>query len=152
FLDMKKLSFSWLGAAFVLASACGGSVEPILGPTSPDPTGAPGAPGGPSSESPPPADTTQPAPTKLPKVPIGPYTAVVATTAVSILYPMPTQEASKNFVRPTEIGDHGPLLAESSFAVFSPGATNKVLDRVHGDSGYANLALISIRLDPCSAR
>lgn len=86
-----------------------------------------------------------------PKAPMAPFTAVVETTDVSILYPMPAEGASNAFVRPVDAGDHGVLFPAAAFASI---VKNDRLDQTLSapTTGYADLALIGVRLDPCSAR
>lgn len=130
-----------LGLGISIA-ACGGVVvEPIGGGgTTTQPPGTPTSP-----------DGTSTPPVPAPKAPIGPYTGLVGTTDVSILYPLPLKGESADFVRPTEIGTHGALLDE---AAFTDTLKRTMLDSADSvpPSGYAQLALISLRLDPCSAR
>jgi hypothetical protein len=140
---------SWaLVSSLVLAlggAACGGSVA-----ASPAADGNPGeGPRDPSTT--PPSSPAEPVRPPVPKQPVGPYTGPVGTTDVSILYPMPLLGASTDFVRPTEIGNHGALLPESAVAAVLGGMP---LERTTGvpASGYGALGLVSMRLDPCSAR
>lgn len=134
---MKTLP-SLLLALSVAACGAGVVVEPIGG-------GPPADPAAPVVTPP-----VTPA-TPIPKAPIGPYTGLVGTTDVSILYPLPAKGESTDFVRPSEPATHGALLTEASFATVVPAGR---LDRVGvaNASGYAQLALVSLRLDPCSAR
>ncbi len=123
------------------AAACG-VTEPGSGPATNPPAEGPGvdAPAGPGTKKP-----------VIPPQPVGPYTGVVGTTDVSILYPLPLAGASKEFVRPTEAGNHGALLPRAVFDAAFPGGS---VDRVDSDppSGYPQLGVVSLRLDPCSAR
>ena len=140
---MKTLSL--VAALFLAAAAaCGGTVvvEPI-------------GPGGSSGELPPSGSSgtsgNNPDPTApTPKAPIGPYTGLVGTTDVSILYPMPLNGASKDFIPAGFMGDHGILLPRETFTTVA----GTSLDRTHSipPSGFDQLVLISLRLDPCSAR
>ena len=86
----------------IAAGACGGAAHAPSGDTSP-----------PSLE--PAADTT-PSPatpaTPAPKYPVGPYTGAVATTDVSILYPLPTSAHANDLVRASSTGSHGALLPQ----------------------------------------
>lgn len=145
---MKTLSLVWpfsrtaALAVGITIAACGGVVvEPIGGgETVTQPPGTPAKPG----------DTTTP-PVPAPKAPIGPYTGLVGTTDVSILYPLPLKGESADFVKPTEVGTHGVLLDE---AAVTDTLKRSMLDSADSvpPSGYAQLALVSLRLDPCSAR
>jgi hypothetical protein len=139
---MKALSFVAILALAI--SACGGSttVDPIFRPD--------GQPAGNGTDQPKPNDppgTKDPAPV----APIGPYTGVVGTTDVSILYPMPVKGQSTDFVRATESGPQGVLFPKTAFDAVVKGAS---LDRTTLDpkTGYPELALVSVRLDHCSAR
>ena len=146
-----RTSTSWaLLSGLLLAAAgaaCGGSTasEPggyeTPGGGTTTPGGGSTAPGGPGTPGEP----------LKPSLPVGPYSGLVGTTDVSILYPLPIAGASKDFVRPAEEGNHGPLLPRSAFDVVLPGGR---VERVHSDppSGYAELGLVSLRLDPCSSR
>ncbi|MBS2013709.1 MAG: hypothetical protein JST00_12520 [Deltaproteobacteria bacterium] len=142
---MKTLSLV-AGLSLVVAAACGGTVvvEPIGGgnTSSGNPASSTSSSGGSSSGSTPTTPT--------PKAPIGPYTGLVGTSDVSILYPMPLAGQAADFVRASDVGDHGPLFANASFTA----TAGTSLDRTTSDppSGYAQLALISMRLDPCSTR
>jgi hypothetical protein len=144
-----RFSASWaLVSSLVLAlggAACGGSVA-----ASPaDDVDQGDAPRDPASAGP--SSPVEPARPPVPKQPVGPYTGPVGTTDVSILYPLPRLGDSADFVRPTEIGNHGALLPESAFAAVLGG---RPLDQTGGvpASGYGALGLVSMRLDPCSAR
>lgn len=123
----------------IAAGACGGVAHAPSGDTSP-----------PSLD--PAADTT-PSPatpaTPAPKYPVGPYTGAVATTDVSILYPLPTSAHAIDLVRASSAGSHGALLPQS---VVSTVLDGRVLERTGHASGYETLGLVSIRLDPCSTR
>lgn len=122
------------------AAACGAGV--VVEPIGSEPAPVPSAP-----VVTPPVNPTTP----TPKAPIGPYSGVVGTTDVSILYPLPAKGESTSFLRPSERGTYGAMLEASSFATVVPGG---VLDRAPTGmpSGFASLALVSLRLDPCSAR
>ncbi len=95
----------------------------------------------------------------IPPVPVGPYTGIVGTTDVSILYPLPIAGASTAFVRPAERGNHGDLFPRSMFERVMQD-NNGRLDSFPSPltaawdtpSGYDQLALVSVRLDPCAAR
>jgi hypothetical protein len=93
--------------------------------------------------------TAQPK-TPAPKPVVGPYTGSVGTTDVSILYPMPNVGESVAFLSPTMVGDHGQLLSAADFKTVA----GTHLDSTMSDppSGYANLRLVSLRLDPCAPR
>lgn len=88
----------------------------------------------------------------IPPQPKGPYTGRVGTTDVSILYPLPAAGEIATFVRPNEVGNHGPLFAAEDFATVL--SRHSGLERTSSTpaSGYANLGLVGVRLDPCSAR
>lgn len=140
------MSFRLASAALLsllAAAACGGIAPsssnepspPATGPSAGEPP-ALGAPG--SSENPP-----------APKYPIGPYTGAVATTDVSILYPLPTNARASEAVRASASGSHGALLPQWLVALVHPGES---LDPHGASTGYGALGLVSIRLDPCSAR
>lgn len=133
---MKTFS---LAAALILAAAaaCGGVVvNPIASDSSPT---------SPGSETDGSASNTP-----MPKAPTAPYEPTVGTTDVSILYPMPLAGESKAFVRASAAGEYGPLLERETFTTVA--GTNLDVVRSDPPSGYDNLALISFRLDPCSAR
>lgn len=112
--------------AAVLASACGSSTESRE----------------PLEPLEPPAARTTPAAATEP---------LVQTSDVSILYPLPLAGASMSFVRPTEAGAHGELLPRASFDTLVP---TKKLDGPFFEqpSDFDHLALVSLRLDHCSAR
>ncbi len=59
-----------------------------------------------------------------PKYPIGPYTGAVATTDVSILYPLLTNAHATDLVRASASGSHGALLPQSVVDTVHPGVTN----------------------------
>lgn len=140
---MKKLPFVSLLAALV-AAACGGSigVDPITGGPGAGPGNTNGAPDGNQTN-------TEPAP--HPVAPTTPYTGDVGTNDVSILYPMPAAAESKDFLRPTTSGAHGELLPKMAFEKVVPNDRLEQTDTTH-PSGIGELALISVRLDHCSAR
>ena len=125
--------------------ACGGTtaLDPIVGPAA---SGEPGATPVPGTPGTPPPGTTEPLP------PTGPYTGLVGTTDVSILYPLPSSGGFADFVRPSEAGAHGALFP-SAFADLALGVGGS-LERVFSDppSKYGDMRLVSVRLDPCSAR
>ena len=141
--SLSKLTPAGLGLAMIaaVAAACGGTVavDPIEGngttkPVTPTDTPDDGAPG-----------------TPVPKAPVGPYTGLVHTTDVSILYPLPTSGGSASMLAPTAADAFGPLLPSSAYdAVMG----TQGLDRTSSapPSGYAQLGVVSLRLDPCSAR
>lgn len=136
-------------SAVLLAAACGGTVnvDPIGNapgepdPAKTDPGGNTTTPGGPGNTTPP----VKPQPT-------GPYDGLVATTDVSILYPMPSATASRDFVKPTETGNHGVLFPESAFTAVFGNRRGLELTSNEFPSDYSTFALVSIRLDPCAAR
>lgn len=137
---MKTTTSLFLAAIVGLAAACGGgvAVEPI-GKPDPAVTPTPSGSGTPQS----------PGPTSTP-YPTAPYVGAVATTDVSILYPLPGPGASRDFVRPSDGGAHGALLPKSIFDAVIPGGR---LDRTRSAGlGYADLAVLGVRLDPCSMR
>lgn len=154
-LRRPRLRASWaflcsvlLAAAAVPAGvACGGRAAE---------EGSSGAPPGatPPGATPPPATSSEPsAPAKpvVPPQPVGPYTGLVGTTDVSILYPLPLAGGAADFLRPTELGNHGVLLPEAAVAAVLGGRPLEQTRSVPA-SGYADLRLVSMRLDPCSAR
>lgn len=120
-----------IASVLVAVAACGGSVavDPIGGAqrTEPDP----------GAQEP---DAAAAGPVL--------YTGLVGTTDVSILYPLPAVGASTNFVQPSEAGAHGVLLPAGFVdAVVGP------VGRLDGEiATYAELRLVSVRLDSCSAR
>jgi|GEM_PF-844414 len=129
-------------AVLAAATACGGvtAVDPIGAPQTTS-TPAPGdtaAPGAPRSTD------TIPAPAT------GPYTGLVGTTDVSILYPLP-EHGTAGMIAPSEIGNYGALLPEAMVDTVTGGGP---LDRTGNvpNLGYAELRLVGLRLDPCSAR
>ena len=132
-----------LSALALAAGACGGIAPSSSGAPSPaasdSPPGTLPAPGDPSSSASPPP----------PKYPIGPYTGLVATTDVSILYPLPLKARAADLVRASAAGAHGALLPQSVVETVHPGGA---LDGVSGVSGYGSIGFVSLRLDPCSAR
>jgi hypothetical protein len=145
------IRFTSTGALFsivviaIAAGACGGIATSSAGDPSstragdPSPTAAPPASGDPGAAR----------PAKAP-LPVGPYTGKVSTTDVSILYPLPVGAESRAFVRPVASGAHGSLLPRSSLATVLDGRS---LDNGSAGAGdYDALGLVSIRLDPCSAR
>ncbi|MBL8608168.1 MAG: hypothetical protein JNL38_12660 [Myxococcales bacterium] len=137
---MKTTTSLFLAAIVGLAAACGGgvAVDPI-GKPEPGPTPTPTASG----------TTPNPGPTATP-YPTAPYVGAVATTDVSILYPLPGPGASRAFVRPSDAGAHGVLLPKATFDAVLPGGR---LDRVRSvASGYGDVAVLGVRLDPCSMR
>lgn len=90
--------------------------------------------------------------TPIPPQPKGPYAGLVGTTDVSILYPLPGAGETATFVRPSEVGNHGPLFAAADFATVLSGHSGLERTSSSPASGYANLGLVGVRLDPCSAR
>lgn len=134
---MKTLpSFALLAALAV--AACGGSigVDPITRAGDAPPTGSEKK----SEEAP------------EPVAPITPYTGDVGTNDVSILYPMPAAGESTSFVRPTDNGTHGELLPKAMFDAVLPGRGALETTNSAHPSGYPELAVVSLRLDHCSAR
>jgi hypothetical protein len=70
----------------------------------------------------------------------------VATTDVSILYPLVSDGGSTDYVAPGETGTFGALLPMDFFvAVGGPGLDD-------GAATYSNLRIVGVRLDPCSKR
>lgn len=138
-ITSAALALSLLGA---FAAACGGtiSVDPIEGQPKTDPSGGAAGPG------------TTPV-TPAPKAPIGPYSGLVHTTDVSILYPLPASGGSAALPKPLDEDAFGPLLPSAAYDAVTGGGT-RGLDRTTTDppSGYAQLGVVSLRLDPCSAR
>ncbi len=124
------------------AGACGG-----ISPSSPGTTN-------PAESDPPTTAIVVPpepsTPTPAPKYPIGPYTGAVATTDVSILYPLAASASSTAIVRPVASGPHGALLPRATFDTVLAG--NNRLDGTARVTGFDALGLISVRLDPCSRR
>ena len=140
--SLSNLQRARLGLALVAAvaaAACGGTVAV-------DPIGASGSP----ADEKTPSDTGG-AVTPTPKAPVGPYTGLVHTTDVSILYPLPTSGGSGSMLAPTAEDAFGPLLPSSAFDTVM-GA--RALDRTTTTppSGYPQLGVVSLRIDPCSAR
>jgi hypothetical protein len=134
---------STLGLALT-AGACGGIAPSSPGDATPSATG-PSADPGPTL-----GGTDTPAGPPVPKYPIGPYTGMVATTDVSILYPLPLTAHATDLVRASAAGSHGALLPASVVSTVHPGGG---LDGNSGTAtGYGALGLVSLRLDPCSAR
>lgn len=135
-----RASFA-LAVALALA-ACGGKTE--------DTSASPGAGSSPSASSspfpgapPPPGAVT---PTD-PPLPTSPFTARVATTDVSILYPLP-ERGTAGLLRASDGTGLGPLLPREAFStVFGRGS----LDFEH-PSTYEALHLVGVRLDPCGHR
>lgn len=127
----------------IAAGACGG-----IAPSSPRETSPP--------EGDPPVTAIVVAPdpgapsTPAPKYPIGPYTGAVATTDVSILYPLAASAGSAAIVRPVASGAHGELLSRATFETVLGG--NNRLDGTARVTGFDALGLVSVRLDPCSRR
>jgi hypothetical protein len=77
---------------------------------------------------------------------IKPYAGAVATTDVSILYPMPGAGASLDFIRPEEVSPHGILFSSALYAK----ATGSQPLNGHPPIGYTDLRLVGLRLDPCA--
>ncbi|NOU28805.1 MAG: hypothetical protein HOO96_12940 [Polyangiaceae bacterium] len=76
----------------------------------------------------------------------------MGTTDVSILYPLPGAGEIATFVRPSEVGNHGALFAATDFVTVLSGHSGLERTSSSPASGYANLGLVGVRLDPCSAR
>jgi hypothetical protein len=137
----------------VVSAACGiTSVDPIGGPS---PTGSGPNPGTteakPATTLNPPQDPTPPT-AKRPtaKQPVGPYTGAVETTDVSILYPL-SSGTRTDYVGPGESGDYGVLFPRSVFERANNGLPLDTVERVP-PSGWTELAVVGVRLDPCSRR
>jgi hypothetical protein len=129
----------------VAAAACGGiATSPEGDPSSTGPGGAARGPTPPAS-----GDPGAAAPTKAPR-PVGPHTGTVATTDVSILYPLPAGAASRDFVRASASGAHGSLLPRTALDAVLSGRS--LDNRNPASMSYDALGLVSVRLDPCSAR
>lgn len=129
----------------LVAGACGGTtaVDPIVRPAS---SGEPAAPPDPGA---------LPGPTpgaKEPSLATGPYTGLVGTTDVSILYPLPISGGFASFVQPSEAGAHGPLLPAAFVDVVLGPEGGLERTTAEHPSKYADLRIVSVRLDPCSAR
>lgn len=68
------------------------------------------------------------------------YDPVVASADVSILYPISAPTDRDQLIAPTEVGRHGRLLPADIVGLDSDGG------------GYDDMRVVSLRLDPCSAR
>jgi hypothetical protein len=137
-LGMKTLSSFVLFAALA-AAACGGSigVHPITRP-------------GDAPPADPEKKESEAAPD--PVAPIAPYTGNVGTNDVSILYPLPaTGESKEHLLRPMDNGLHGALLSKATFIAAVPSDRLERTSTLY-PSGHADLALVGLRLDHCSAR
>jgi hypothetical protein len=75
---------------------------------------------------------------------LGPFEPVVAAADVSILYPL-SPTTRDGLIAAAEVGAYGPLLPEDLVA-----GHPYPLD-IDGDT-YADMRLVAVRLDPCSAR
>lgn len=132
-----------ISGSFGLA-ACGGTTAGGSEPDSDAGAQVPALPAVPTA-TPPANPTTEPS---GPPLPMAPYSPRVDTTDVSILYPLPAAGAAGSFLRASEGGSLGPLLPRAAF--------EKVLGRRSLDfemaAGYDDLALVGLRLDPCSSR
>ena len=124
----------------LLAGACGGAtnVDAIGRPASAE-VPAPGA------AQPAPANVIDPPPAT------GPYDGAVATTDVSLLYPVHVASTLADFVRPTALGNFGALLPRGAFDAVTGGRALASVTHPTA-SGYDHLGLVSIRIDHCSAR
>lgn len=129
-------------------AACGGAAE---GPGSGSPPTL-GTPVEPPSTLPGSSTGSPPSKPPIPPQPTGPYSGLVGTTDVSILYPLPTGSESTSFVRPSAVGNHGALFPESFFGVALGSGGRLEQTPSAFPSGYSELALIGVRLDPCGAR
>jgi hypothetical protein len=140
---MKKPSFVSLLAILALA-ACGGSigVDPITGGPGSTDTNAAGTPT---------ANQTNEEAAPEPVAPISPYTGDVSTNDVSILFPLPAESEPHSVIVATESGKHGELLPKAFFDTVVPGGALDRTSSLHS-SGYDDLAMMSLRLDHCSAR
>ncbi len=138
-----------LTSALLLAIACGGATTSESGSSSggaaPGPSGTPTA-----------APTTTPTPTPVrpavePQPPIGAFTPAVSTNDVSILYPLPEAGSAADYVPASETTNYGELLPRAALDAVLTARRLEQTDGVH-PSGYDALRLVSLRLDPCSAR
>lgn len=136
--------------ALASAAACGGAAEDVSTGGSPPTLGTPAGP--PSTSPTAPGTTTPPGKPPIPAQPTGPYSGLVGTTDVSILYPLPTGAESTSFVRPSAVGNHGALFPESMFATALGPSGHLERTTSEHPSGYSALAVIGVRLDPCGAR
>jgi len=131
-------------------AACGGiatvsASDSDGGTAAPGPIAPPGTPSPPSSPSPPSP------PTQTADEPVGPSSEAIATTDVSILYPLPATATIDDFVKPTSAGAQGVLFSKATFDALAGGVT-RLEPSAAQPSGYDSLRLISLRLDPCSVR
>lgn len=78
---------------------------------------------------------------------------LVATTDVSVLYPLPATGGLTGFLAPDASGAQGTLLPAEMMALVLGGASGMIeRTRAVPASGYADLRLVGFRVDPCSAR
>lgn len=77
----------------------------------------------------------------------GPFDRDVDTTDVSILYPLPPTTRVDDLIAAGDVGAFGTLVPEQL-----PGLPLPVPSDSDASSTYADLRLVSLRLDPCSAR
>lgn len=140
-----------LTSALFLVVACGGATSSEPGSSSGSAKPAPST----TPTTTPTTAPTTPAPVRPvvePQPPIGSFTPVVSTNDVSILYPLPEAGTAADYVPASETTNHGELLPRAALDVVlgSSGRLEKT-DGLH-PSGYDALRLVSLRLDPCSAR
>ncbi|HVH42819.1 MAG TPA: hypothetical protein VM925_10770, partial [Labilithrix sp.] len=140
---------STFGMVAVSGVACGATtVDPIRGPEGDNGAEQPGDPQLPGAshaaegtQTPGDARGDKDGTKRIPDQPVGPYTAEVGTTDVSILYPMPSTGASVDFLRPTEIGNHGELLPKAFVTAVQPGQLD---EEGLGGATYEQFALVSV--------
>ncbi|MBK8212931.1 MAG: hypothetical protein IPK71_04210 [Myxococcales bacterium] len=130
-----------LAVALTLA-ACGGKTEDLSGTAAPG--SSPSASSTPFPGAPPPPGAITPTD---PPLPTSPFTARVATTDVSILYPLP-ERGTAGLLRASDGTGLGPLLPREAF---SGPLGRGSLDFEH-TSTYEALHLVGVRLDPCGHR
>lgn len=138
-----------LTSALLLAVACGGatSSEPgSSGGTGPGPSATPTTTPTTTPATPPPVR-----PVVEPQPPIGAFTPAVSTNDVSILYPLPEAGSAADYVPASETTNYGELLPRAALDAVVTTGRLELTDGVH-PSGYDALRLVSLRLDPCSAR
>lgn len=128
------------------AAACGGLASV---PSEPSGSSAP-APDGPPAASPTGDAPAETAPRPIPEPTTTPYTGLVGTTDVSILYPLPASGPLVGLLEASATGNHGPLLPRA----FVDAALSERRGRLDANvpSGYAELRLVGLRLDPCAPR
>lgn len=77
-------------------------------------------------------------------------TETITSSDVSVLYPLPKGDESRDFIRPSEYGTSGVLLPSGLKAELRDPTPVEV--DVVDDEAYDGLALVAFRLDPCSGR